>query len=218
MLYLFSGDDTKKKLAAYEGFLKDQKDGKGSAETFFMNKKDVEAGALQGFYSGASLFAARSTIVLRDVLEEEEIRALVLPHLAAMGESANTFIFLEGKLPKPVLDAFKKARSELNVFEAPKEKKEKFNSFAIANSFGQKDKLGTWLTFRQAVERDVALDELAGILFWKAKDMLLKRNFGKWKEGELEDFAARIARLLPEARRAGPEAESAMEQFLLEAF
>ena len=58
-----------------------------------------------------------------------------------MGESGNDFVFLEGKLNKPVLDAFKKARAEINVFELPKEKIEKFNNFLLANAFGDKDKL-----------------------------------------------------------------------------
>ncbi len=99
-----------------------------------------------------------------------------------------------------------------------KEKKERFNSFLLANALGQKDKLNLWIYFRQAMDKDVALEELAGVLFWKAKDMLLKKNHGKFKEGELKTFAAKISFLLPEARRNGKDDESAFEQFLLEAF
>ena len=157
-------------------------------------------------------------MVFHDILADDEASAFLLPRLKDMAESENSFIFLEGKLNKPVLNAFKKARAELDVFEAPKEKKEKFNSFVIANAFAAKDKFNTWLYFRQAVDRGVALDELSGILFWKVKDMLLKRNFAKWREEELKNLAGRISYLLPEARKKGPEAESAMEQFLLEVF
>ena len=39
-----------------------------------------------------------------------------------------------------LLDKFKKARAEINVFELPKEKKEKFDNFLIANAFSSKDK------------------------------------------------------------------------------
>src|SRR3989344_4579920 len=219
MIYLFSGDDTKKKLTSYEAFLKSHtKAEKETNEIFFINKNDFDPVQIESFYSGASLFAALSSVVFHDILADDEASAFLLPRLKDMAESENSFIFLEGKLNKPVLNAFKKARAELDVFEAPKEKKEKFNSFVIANAFAAKDKFNTWLYFRQAVDRGVALDELSGILFWKVKDMLLKRNFAKWKEEELKTLAGRISYLLPEARKKGPEAESAMEQFLLEAF
>jgi hypothetical protein len=231
MLYLFSGDDTKKKLASYEAFLKAHAKGR---ETFFINKNDFDRAQIESFYRGSSLFGAKSAVVFHDILADEEQSKFILPRLKFMSESENSFIFLEGKLLKPALDVFKKAlpaqagRAELNIFEAPKEKKparphsgaggEKFNSFIIANAFAAKDKFNTWLYFRQAVERGVALDELSGILFWKVKDMLLKRNFSKWHEEELKELAGRISYLLPEARKKGPEAESAMEQFLLEVF
>ena len=222
MLYLFSGDDTKKKLASYEAFLAAHTKAKKEAkETFFINKNDFDPVQLESFYSGASLFSAKSAVVFHDILAGEEESEFILPRLKEMAESENSFIFLEGKLGKPVLDAFKKVgakENQLNIFEAPKERKEKFNSFVIANAFAQKDKFNTWLYFRQAVERGVALDELSGILFWKVKDMLFKRNFSKWKEEELKTLAGRISYLLPEARKKGPEAESAMEQFLLEVF
>ncbi|KKU49515.1 MAG: hypothetical protein UX71_C0013G0009 [Parcubacteria group bacterium GW2011_GWA1_47_10] len=219
MIYLFSGDDTKKKLASYEAFLAAHTKAKKEAkETFFINKNDFDPMQLESFYSGASLFSAKSAVVFHDILAGEEESEFILPRLKEMAESENSFIFLEGKLGKPVLDAFKKARAELNMFEAPKERKEKFNSFVIANAFAQKDKFNTWLYFRQAVERGVALDELSGILFWKVKDMLLKRSFGKFQEEELKDLAGRLSYLLPQARKKGPEAESALEQFLLEAF
>ena len=219
MIYLFSGDDTKKKLTSYEAFLKSHtKAEKETNEIFFINKNDFDPVQIESFYSGASLFAALSSVVFHDILADDEASAFLLPRLKDMAASANSFIFLEGKLNKPVLNAFKKARAELDVFEAPKEKKEKFNSFVIANAFAAKDKFNTWLYFRQAVDRGVALDELSGILFWKVKDMLLKRNFAKWREEELKNLAGRISYLLPEARKKGPEAESAMEQFLLEVF
>lgn len=215
MIYLFAGEDADKKIKSYEKFLKELPKG---TPVFQITKNDFDPSALESFYSGASLFAAKSALVLRDVLGEEEIQSLVLSKLALLGESENIFIFIDGKLKKATLDAFKKARAEINVFEAAKEKKEKFNNFLIANAFGAKDKFHTWLYFRQAIEAGTEVDALAGILFWKAKDMILKRSYGKFKESELKNFAARIARLLPEARRKGPEAESAFEQFLLEAF
>ena len=99
-----------------------------------------------------------------------------------------------------------------------KEKKEKFNNFLLANAFGARDKKGLWIYFRQAMDVGVGMEELIGVLFWKVKDMLIKKNFGKFKEPELKNFAAKISYVLPEARKNGLDAEAAFEQFLLEAF
>jgi len=54
--------------------------------------------------------------------------------------------------------------------------------------------------------------------FWKIKNMLLRKNFSKYSEVQLKNFASKISYLLPEARKKGQDAESAFEQFLLEAF
>ncbi len=142
-----------------------------------------------------------------------------------MGESANLFIFLEGKLNKSILDAFKKALSAdqqtapfINIFELSKERKEKFDNFLVANAFERKDKLNMWIYFRQAIDKGVGMEELIGVLFWKIKDMLLRKNFSKFSESELKDSASCLSFLLPEARKKGQDAESVFEQFLLKVF
>jgi len=46
----------------------------------------------------------------------------------------------------------------------------------------------------------------------------LKKNFGKFSEAELQNFAGKLSYLLPEARKDGRDAEAAFEQYLLEVF
>ena len=135
-----------------------------------------------------------------------------------MNQSASAFIFLDGKLNKITLDAFKKAKAEINIFESPKAKKEKFNNFLLANAFGQKDKLNLWIYYRLAVDKGVGLEELVGVLFWKIKDMFLKKDFNKFSPEQLKNFSGKLSYLLPEARKVGQDAEIAFEKFLLEAF
>ena len=167
-------------------------------EIFFINRNDFNKTQIESFYSGASLFAAKSAVVLRDILAEparnasrsdvggDEIQEVILSKLPPFSQSQKTFIFIEGKLKKPVLDAFKNlsrlpagSRAELNIFELPKAKKEKYDNFLVANAFAARDKFHTWLYFRQAVDLGVSLDELAGVLFCKIKDILLRQNFSK---------------------------------------
>lgn len=215
MLYLFSGDDAKNKIINYEKFIKSLPK---EVEIFSVNRNDFDQVQIESFYSGSSLFSAKSAVIFSGILEHEETRKFILEKLEPMGKSGNIFVFLEGKLNKPILDAFRKTRAELNVFELPKEKKEKFDNFLVANAFANKNKLNTWIYFRQAVEVGVVMEELIGVLFWKIKDMLLKKNFSKFSEEQLKNYLSKISYLLPEARKKGLDAESAFEQFLLEAF
>ena len=173
---------------------------------------------IESFYSGAGLFFKKCAVVFSNVFEREEARDFLLKKFELMNHSENIFIFLEGKLKKIDLDVFKKNKAEFNVFEVPKEKKEKYNSFLLASDFEKRDKLNLWIHFRQAIELEVGMEELIGVLFWKAKDMVLKRDFSKFSEKELKNFAAKLSYLLPEARKRGLDDESAFEQFLLEAF
>src|SRR3989344_3679328 len=127
MIYLFCGDDAKNKRFVYEKFIKSIPK---SVETFFISRNDFNPIQIESFYSGASLFSALSAVFFENILEREENRDFILEKLEQMGESNNFFSFLEGKLNKPILDAFRKIepkRMQVNVFELPKVKKEKFD-------------------------------------------------------------------------------------------
>jgi hypothetical protein len=215
MIYLFYGDDTKNKITQSEKFLKSlPKD----TEIFFVSRNNFNRNQIESLYSGSGLFFARAAVIFSDILEYEENRNFILEKLALMGKSESLFIFLEGKINKPILDTFKKIGAKIDIFELPKEKKEKFNSFLLADAFAAKDKLNLWFYFRQAMDKDVGMEELVGVLFWKIKDMILKKNFRKFSETELKNFAAKLSYLLPQARKEGKDAETVFEQFLLEAF
>src|SRR3989338_5285368 len=125
MIYLFTGDDAKNKILSYEKFIKSLPKG---GDKFSVSRNNFDKIQIESLYSGSSLFSAKAAVIFSGILENEETLELI-------GESTSDFIFLEGKLNKPILDAFKKVgpkRLQMNVFELPKEKKEKFNNFLLA--------------------------------------------------------------------------------------
>jgi len=215
MLYLFTGDDAKNKLISYEKFIKSIP---ASTETFSITRNDFDPVHIESLYSGSSLFSPLSAVIFQNIFDNEETRDFVLEKLKLMGESTNTFVFLESKLNKPIVDAFKKAQSQINIFELPKAQKERFDNFLVANAFERKDKLNMWIYFRQAIDKGVVMEEIIGVLFWKIKDMILKKNFSKFSEEQLKNCISKLSYLLPEARKAGLDAEASFEQFLLEVF
>ncbi|MFN4181419.1 MAG: hypothetical protein ACK4FA_01855 [Candidatus Paceibacteria bacterium] len=215
MIYLFAGDDPESKIANYEKFMKEIS---ARMQVFHIARNNMNPLEIESFYSGSGLFFNECAVVFSGILEREDERVFILKSLQAMADSPNVFVFIEGKLLKSLLDEFKKVRAEINYFELPKEKHEKFNNFLLANALGEKDKKNLWIYYRQAVDKGVGLEELVGVMFWKVKDMHVKRFFGKWQEGELNRVGERLSYLLPEARRGGKDAETAFERFLLEIF
>ena len=215
MIYLFAGDDAKTKRAAYDKFIEHKQK---EQEVFFVSKNSFDRTQVESFYSGAGLFFATCVVSFENVFDREEAKDFIFDNFEKIAASQNDFIFLEGKLLKPELDAFKKARAELNIFELSKAKKEKYDNFILANDLERRDKLNLWIHFREAMDKGVAMEELTGILFWKAKDMILKNNFGTLSEAELQNFALKISYILPEARKEGKDTEAVFEQFLLEVF
>src|SRR3989344_6096317 len=80
MIYLFSVDDTKNKLLAYEKFLKSLPAQAGlikSFEPFFISRNNFDPMQIESFYSGGSLFSSKSAIVFSNIFEYEETRAFV---------------------------------------------------------------------------------------------------------------------------------------------
>ena len=215
MIYLFAGDDTKTKYKNYEKFVESLPK---EVDTFFVGKNDFNTMQIESFYSGSGLFFSKCIVFFENVFENKDNLDFILEKLDIIKDSQNDFVFLDGKLPKIVLDNFKKVRAELNIFEIPKEKKEKYDNFLLAYAFADRDKLKLWIHFRKAMDLGVGMEELIGVLFWKTKDMLLKKNFSKFSETELVNFGNKLSYLLPEARKEGKDAESVFEQFLLEAF
>jgi len=212
MIYLFTGDDATNKIKACESFLKSHI----ALPLISISKNNFNEMEIESLYSGSSLFDSKSVVVFSNILETKDISDFILGRLDLFQESNNIFIFNEGRLLKPILNEFEKVKAKLNIFLLNKDQKEKFNNFLLADAFAAKDKIKLWLYYRQAVDLGVGLEELTGVLFWKVKDMILKKNFNKYKEEELKDIANKIAYLLPEARKKGRDAEIIFEKFLLE--
>lgn len=215
MLYLFAGDDVKKKGDAFEKLLASL--GK-DVEVFSISKNNFSPDQIESLSSGSSLFSKKCVVVFENILESSEVSSFLLARLENFKESSSNFIFSEGKLTKASLDTFKKGRAELNIFELPAIKKERFNNFVLANALGERNKFNLWINFRSAINHGASLEELSGVLFWKVKDMILKKNFSKFTKKELEKLSIQIPELLPRARREGLEAEAAFEEFLLVSF
>lgn len=212
MIYLFYGNDTKSKRVAYDKYKK-IKDG---SDFFVFTKNDFDRSQIENLYSGSGLFSKKSNIFFENVFDNKDMMEFIISHLEDLKNSGNDFFFLESKLLKGEIDAFKEIKAEISEFELPKEALEKYNNFTLANDFGARDKLLLWAHFREAIDLGVSLEELVGVLFWKGKDMILKKQFYKFKEEEIKNFVSKLSYILPESREKGLNDEVTLEKFLLE--
>lgn len=212
MIYLFFGNDTKLKRKTYLDFMKSIPEG---ANIFDIHKNNFDSMQFESLYSSNSLFFAKSVVVLNNLFENEDIKETVLANLANLEKSVNDFIVLEGDLKKAELDAFKKARAEINLFEKKEIKKQTFNTFILANNLGDRDKLNIWINLQRAYKEGVAVDAIVGILFWKVKDMILKKSFQKFSLEELQKIARELPFLLSTSRLSSKDDQVSLEQFLI---
>jgi DNA polymerase III delta subunit len=138
----------------------------------------IEAGswnpaAIEGHLGGQGLFSSKYIIFLDRVTENAEAKESLSGMIAAMNESPNIFIVLEGKLTADLKRAVDKD-AEKTVVSDLKEKspvKEAPNVFALAGAFGAREAFKAWALLRQAADAGTEPEAIAGMLFWKAKSM-----------------------------------------------
>lgn len=237
MLYLLYGDHGIKKQEALERVLQTH----DSPGIFLVGKGEPYAALVDEHLSSASLFGGKSAVVFDDALADKDGRADLLARTPEMAESENLFIFIEQKALKEILTAFKDAKAKIEEYTAKEEKTYgagAFNVFALTDAFARKDKKETWVLLEQALMSGKSPEELAGLIFWQIKSLLLVKDpratatslsmkpfvFSKasaaaklWKDGELERAASMLISGVHQSRRGESDPAPALERLVLEA-
>jgi DNA polymerase III delta subunit len=90
----------------------------------------------------------------------------------------------------------------------------KTNVFGIAEAFSRKDKIGTWVLYRDAISKGVAPEEISGIIFWKIKTMLLN-GARVFSVPELKKVSSELVSLYHKAHMGECDFVIGLEQFIL---
>ena len=106
--------------------------------------------------------------------------------LAAMAESPNTFIVLEGTLLAAAKKKYAKHAAMMEEFTA--EKAERFNTFAMADALAQKDRRQLWMLLHDARQAGLAAEEIIGMLWWQLKALRLAEVTESASEAGMKDF------------------------------
>ena len=152
-----------------------------------------------------------------------------------IAESENVFVFLEDVLKADLLKVFEKHAQKVQEFKKL-EKKERFNSFLLADALGRRDKEKLWVLYHQALSEGLAPEELHGTLFWQVKALVgatlvktggeaglkpfpwtkAKSFLRNWKPEELKQVSSKMVSIYHDSRRGEHELQTALEKFILD--
>ncbi len=185
--------------------------GKGtSAEE--LKWEDLSAEALANIASTPALFGGTQTYVLSGALAGERGEEF-LDLAKEFVQSPHTFIFEEEKLLKKPTDMLAKAGAKVEVHTAAK-KAESFNMFGLATIFGTRDKKRLWIELQKAARAEAAPEALAGMMYWKVRDMLAKGST-KYSKDELKSISRELVALYHDSHRGAGDLELLLERFVL---
>lgn len=165
---------------------------------------------------GAGLFGDTKQVFFDNVSGDEALRAELIALLPVCAESNDDFFVYEEKPNAELKRALQKHAHVFETYELPKKEKDT-SVFALSNALKRGDKKALWVSFRTEMMKGKAPEAVHGVLFWGAKDMVLKARAGSAEYARGASLVARLAELPHEARRRGVELEYALEAFLLTA-
>lgn len=206
MIYILLGNDTKKKNDYIKKLDK-------TNNIIFLSTNELSKEWFFEQAGSVSLFGELFVFIVDGLIKEGEIN-FSIEDLIILKDSKTTFIFLEEKLLAPDTKKYKKYAT-IEDFTSPTTKKApKVNVFNIAEAFAKKDKIGTWVLYRQAIEAGASPEEISGILFWKIKTMILNKD-KFFKIDDLKKMLSTLVEIYHKAHRGECDFTISLEQFIL---
>lgn len=207
MLYVFHGSDIAKSVEKAHALIDSLRAKRPDATFIEISADKWSQSAVEENLGGQGLFSGKYIVFLNRVTENADAKESLPSFIQVMNESANIFIVLEGKLNAELKRAVEKD-AEKTVESERKDMavKNGFNVFALADAFGRRDTVTAWKIYREAIDSGIEPENIAGVLFWKAKQERLRG-----KEAPMEELVA----LYHEGHRGSVDLELGIEKLIL---
>ena len=208
MLYVFHGTDTKTAVEKAHALVASLRAKRPDASYQKVEADDWGGSIVESHLGGQGLFSSKYIVLLDRVTEDADAKEQLPDLIPAMQESTNIFIVLEGKLNAERKRAVEKSAekavvSDLKAVDAA-DKADGFNIFGIAGALASGDAFKAWKMYREAIDSGTAVENILGILFWKAKSITDKK------------LAKELIVLYHEGHRGRRDLELATERLLLD--
>lgn len=178
MLAVYFGSDVSKARAAAFAAT--------STTPAILTAETYSSGQLAESVGSVSLFSEATTYLLDTPTADATFAAETKDLLAAMAESTQQFIVIEGALLAPAKKTYQKHTTTFEEFTA--DKAERFNPFSMAEALVQKDKKNLWLLLQKAKIAGLSEEEIIGTLWWQLKTILLAAQTNTADEAGVKSF------------------------------
>jgi hypothetical protein len=207
MIYILTGNDTKKKNIYIKKLCKDK-------QPSFLSALNINKEIINDYALSVSLFGESPIIVAENIFDKEDGFTFNAEELLALKDSETTFIFKEDKLLATDIKKYSKYAEIEDFNNLTYKKAEKINIFNIAEAFSKKDKINTWILYREAISTGSVPEEISGIIFWKIKTMLLSGT-KVFSKDELKIKSSELVSLYHKAHMGECDFTIGLEQFIL---
>ncbi|MBK5215741.1 MAG: hypothetical protein JJE53_02965 [Candidatus Pacebacteria bacterium] len=206
MIYILTGNDIKNKNAYLKKLYKEDR------PTFALDASTTKE-MLFDYAGSVSLFGGSPIVVVDNITRDEEV-SLSASDLEVLKDSLTTFVFMEEKLLASETKKYSKYATIEDFSKKETKKAPKINVFDIADAFSRRDKIGTWILYRNAVSLGVSSEEISGIIFWKIKTMILNGT-KLFSVSELKNKSSELLSIYHKAHKGETDFVVGLEQFIL---
>lgn len=206
MIYIVSGNDSKNKNIFLKGLYNNNL-------PILLSKTEINKSSLFEQASSVSLFGETPIVLIENGIKEIN-NILKEKDIDILNQSKTIFIFLEDKVLVSDLKRYKKdcLIKDFNIDN--KKQISQPSIFNIADSFSQRDKINTWILFRNAISTNISPEEISGIIFWKIKTMILNGN-KNFSINELKNMSSKIVSLYHNSHKGDVDFTVGLEEFIL---
>lgn len=212
MLHVYYGTDRKQVRDAAAHFL--EKNVPPDTTQTILDAANFAPGVVADALGATSLFGGTECFLIDTPADNADLAEEVKHNLAAMAESVNVFIVLEGALLAPAKKTYAKHAATIEEFTATKA--ERFNTFAMADALAQKDRRQLWVLLQEAKQAGQSAEEIIGILWWQLKSLRLAEKTTSATEAGMKDFPYNKAKRA--LAKFQPGAVTLLSQSLLELY
>ncbi len=206
MIYIVSGNDSKNKNIFLKGLYNNNL-------PILLSKIEINKSSLFEQASSVSLFGETPIVLIENGIKEIN-NILKEKDIDILNKSKTVFILLEEKILASDLKRYKKdcLIKDFNIDN--KKQISQPSIFNIADSFSQRDKINTWILFRNAISTNISPEEISGIIFWKIKTMILNGN-KNFSINELKNMSSKIVSIYHNSHKGDVDFTVGLEEFIL---
>jgi len=189
MIYFFYDNKTGKAFPKARKLFNDLQKKKPDGTFLSFDENTVTPESLREASESQGLFESKVVGYLKNISENELVETEFKKLVKELASSSSIFVWVESSLKKPELEALEKAAEKSFLeSEVPKKEKEDWNVFKIGEAFGGKDKKNLWRYILEAKRREIAAEEIHGILWWQLKSIILAESSKTASESGLKPF------------------------------